>query len=343
MGAGTAVHANRTSSGPQNSSHQDGFQDSDQDGLQENVEDRFQLMDAAGMGFFGIVFYAVLKTDFEVDSSLLRSDPSNHNGGRSLQAVRAVKICNPLCPSGLKASANYIMKDILAMKMVWCKMEQHVRNSFVRLFDYNTSETPWYSMEPIICGLTLEKVYVASQQQGMPVPEELAFHIVGQMSQACLFLHDKCKIVRADVHRQNIMLRYPGRESESLPDVVLIDWSLWDEASAERIVRETENVYECLFPVLFEGGWGCGTRHDRQDCKAMNNTAHSSEWLDLQSIMYGKQGSLEEIDRKFGDVIDRSRRKVGTGLVEAERVEALLTATEPSLTEESLRSALSAL
>jgi serine/threonine protein kinase len=109
-------------------------------------------------------------------------------------------------------------------------------------------------MEPVLSGLTLGNMYMTSQQQALPVPEELAFYIVDQISQACSFLHDKCRIVRADVNRENVMLRYPGRESKLLPDVVLIDWSLWEEASAEWIVRETEKVYECLLPVLFEGG-----------------------------------------------------------------------------------------
>lgn len=335
MGIATATHACFTSGG-----HQDGQQDRDQDSLQELVEDRFQLMDAAGMGFFGVVFYALLKTDFTVQSSMLRSDPSKYDGGRGLQAVRAVKICNPLCPSGVKASASYIMKDIWAMKMVWSKMQEHVRHNFVRLLDYSTSETPWYSMEPVVSGLTLEKVYLVSQRQGLPIPEELAFHVVGQMSQACLFLYDRCGIVRADVNRENVMLRYPGRETGSLPDVVLIDWSLWEEASVERIVRETENVYECLFPVLFEGGWGCGTRHDRHNCKVISNTTHSSEWLDLYRIMFGKQASLEELDREFADVTNRSRRKLKAGSAKVDEIQALFMATEAPFTEGSLKRAL---
>lgn len=341
MGAATATYACLTPS-DRRDSHHDGYQDSDQDALHENLEDRFQLMETAGMGFFGIVFYAQLKTDFAVESSLLRSDPSKFDGGRSLQAVRAVKICNPLCPSGLKASASYIMKDISAMKMVWSRMEGHVQHNFVRLLDYNTTETPWYSMEPVLSGLTLEKMYMTSQQQALPVPEELAFHIVSQTSQACSFLHDKCRIVRADVNRENVMLRYPGRESKLLPDVVLIDWSLWEEASAERIVRETEKVYECLLPVLFEGGWGCGTSHDRRNCEVISNTRHSSEWLDLYRIMCGKQRSLKEVERDFADVVDQSRRRVEVGSVEADQVGALLGMMESSFTEGSLMSALGA-
>jgi hypothetical protein len=141
MGAATATSACFMPS-DRRDSHHDGYQDSDQDALHENVEDRFQLIDTAGMGFFGIVIYALLKTDFAVELSLLRSDPSKFDGGRSLQAVRAVKICNPLCLSGLQASASYIVKDVLAMKMVWSRMDEYVRHNFVILLDYNTTETP---------------------------------------------------------------------------------------------------------------------------------------------------------------------------------------------------------
>jgi hypothetical protein len=75
-------------------------------------------MDTAGIGFFSIVFYALLETNFAVELLLLKSNPAKFNSGRSLQAVRAIKLCNPLCPSGLKASASYTIKDISAMKMV---------------------------------------------------------------------------------------------------------------------------------------------------------------------------------------------------------------------------------
>jgi hypothetical protein len=65
MGITTATHACFTSRGHQNG-YQDSQQESDEDALQESVEDRFQLMNAAGMGFFSIVFYALLKTGFAI-------------------------------------------------------------------------------------------------------------------------------------------------------------------------------------------------------------------------------------------------------------------------------------
>lgn len=32
--------------------------------VQKKVEDRFELIDAAGLGFFGVVFYALSESDF---------------------------------------------------------------------------------------------------------------------------------------------------------------------------------------------------------------------------------------------------------------------------------------
>ena len=115
---------------------------------------------------------------------------------------------------------------------------------------------------------------------------------------------------------------------------------MWEEASAEQVERDTERVYECLLPVLFEAGWGCGARHDRQDCEVISSTTHSSEWLRLHGIMDGKQASLQGIQNEFADVIDQSRRKVQADPVVADRIRALLTATKASFTEQTLRSAL---
>ncbi len=42
--------------------------------VQKTVEDHFELIDTAGMGFFGIVFYALSKSDFLHEQSLLTND-----------------------------------------------------------------------------------------------------------------------------------------------------------------------------------------------------------------------------------------------------------------------------
>lgn len=320
---------------------QGGFSDRSKDALQERVEDRFQLMDVAGMGFFGIVFYAMSKADLLIESSLIKGALSTYDSKKGLQSVQAVKLCNPLCPSGVKASAGYVMKDITAMKRIWSRMEGSFQHNFVRLLSYSTSETPWYSMEPVMSGLTLEQVYLASQAQGLPLTEELAFHLVSQMTQACLFLYNKCNIVRADSNRENIMLRFPGRHSKLLPDVVLVDWSLWEEANPERIARDTEDVYRCLFPVIFEGGWKCGASHNQHDCTIDGNAAHSPDWLHLYRVFCAKHTSFQDLECNFFNVVEQRIQRIATDALRAERVRALLMATQASFTEEKLRSALS--
>lgn len=148
-------------------------------------------------------------------------------------------------------------------------------------------------------GLTLEKLYLASKAKQQPLSEELAFHMVDQVTNACLFLHKKCCIVHADVNRENFMLRYPGRQTPLMPDVVLIDWSLWEEANPERIVKDTESVYKSLYPVLFEGGWGCGADHEQQGC-AIHNITHSAEWFHLYRTISAKQVPLVTGSSKYG-------------------------------------------
>lgn len=146
---------------------------------------------------------------------MLANSQPEYDSEKSYLTVQAVKICNPLCPSGIKASANYIIKDITATRKIWKKMEEHTQHSFVRLLSYSESETPWYIMERVLSDLILEKLYIASQAQGLPVPEELTFHLVDQVSKACLFLHEGCKLVRADTNCENLMLRYPGEKAHA--------------------------------------------------------------------------------------------------------------------------------
>ncbi|KNG45296.1 hypothetical protein DDE82_009020 [Stemphylium lycopersici] len=305
----------------------DGYHYGQEDKCHEAFEDRFMPLDAAGMGFFGIVFYALTKFDFAVERSLLISDPVRYNSADGLRKVQAVKICNPLCPSGTKASAEYLMKEIKAMKRVWSEMEECVRHNFVRLCDYSTSNGPWYSMEHVTSGVTLETLYRTNQAKQSPVIEELAFHLVDQITKACVFLHEKCGIVCADVNRRNIMLRYPGRETPLMPDVVMIDWSLWEEANAERVDKDTKDVYESVFPVLFEVGWSCGMSHDQKTC-TVSDAGHSREWLHLYKDMSARQLSLRHLGASVKNTSNESRRRVSEDCHKADKVQGSKFANE---------------
>lgn len=176
-----------------------------------------------------------------------------------------------------------------------------------------------------------------------PIRTREADHLVDQVSKACLFLHENCKLVRADTNRENLMLRYPGRESAYMPDVVLIDWSLWKEASEEIIVRDTESLYECLFPVLFEGGWRCRVgqgEHDRDRCTAHNDSPHSYEWLDLCKTVGAKQKSLRDLGNDVSEIAKKSRQEVEGDNKKAIEFQALVGSTEVSFIGERLRKAL---
>ena len=306
---------------------------------EERLEDRFELLNTAGMGFFGIVFYTILKSDFLIEQSNLASDPSKYDSAGGLQKIQAVKTCNPLCPSGIKASASYIVKDIKAMKKVWTYMEENVHYNFVKMLSYSISETPWYSMEPVMSGLTLEKLYLASKAKQQPLSEELAFHMVDQVTNACLFLHKKCCIVHADVNRENFMLRYPGRQTPLMPDVVLIDWSLWEEANPERIVKDTESVYKSLYPVLFEGGWGCGADHEQQGC-AIHNITHSAEWFHLYRTISAKQVPLLDLQNMVAGAAKQSRQVTNTDNERANAIKDLLAVAQNPFTEAHLKAVM---
>jgi serine/threonine protein kinase len=311
---------------------------SDQDGCAGTVEDRFALFDAAGIGFFGVVFYALTKEDFTAEQSRLISDPVNYDSVESVQKIQAVKICSPLCPSGIKASARYLVKDIKAMIKIRSKMEEAVQHSFVRLYDYNTSNAPWYSMEPVLSGLTLEKLYQTSEERRLPVSEELAFHLVDQITKATLFLHQKCAMVRADVNRDNLMLRYPGRVNLVLPDVIMIDWSLWEEATAERIVKDTKDVFESVFPVLFQAGWECGKSHNEESCRA---NRHSSTWLELYRTMSAQQISLRCFEESITVTASECRRRVEIDDRKADAVRNLVLKAADPFVGTDLKKALS--
>lgn len=53
-------------------------QRSDQEVSKGTVQDHFELLDAAGMGFFGVVFYALTKHDFTDEQS--NPGPQLHDG-----------------------------------------------------------------------------------------------------------------------------------------------------------------------------------------------------------------------------------------------------------------------
>jgi hypothetical protein len=47
-----------------------------------------------------------------------------------------------------------------------------------------------------------------------------------------------------------------------MPDVIMIGWSLWEEVNEERIVKDTKDVYEYVFLIIFKAGWECGASYN---------------------------------------------------------------------------------
>jgi serine/threonine protein kinase len=313
-------------------SHRNMIRESRQNINLESFEQRFEPVHAAGIGFFGVVFYALIKSDFLLEKSRLKSDTLRYDGTSGLQKIKAVKICNPLCPSGVKASASYLDKEIRAIRQIWSCMEEPFQHNFAKFYEYNTSDTPWYSMEPVLSGLTLESLYKTTQFKHQPLPEDLTFHLIDHITKACNFLHTKCGIVRADVNRENLMLRYPGREAPLMPDLVMIDWSLWEEASDELMLKDTADIYQAISPVFFEGGWLCGAHHERDTC-AVTNTTHSQEWLDLYDIISTKKCSMQSLGEKVASLANESRQQVLVYSEAANVIGDLLAAGKSSLTE----------
>lgn len=303
---------------------------------QESFENRFELVRAAGMGFFGAVFYARVKSDYLLQTSRLTNNSVSYDTGDGIQGTIAVKICNPFCPSGVRTSARHLVKEIKAMQQIWSIMNEPLEHHFAKLYEYNTSDAPWYSMEPVLSGLTLESLFLTTQAKQQPIPEHLMFHMVDQITKAYIFLYEECRIVRADANRRNIMLRYPGRETPLMPDLVLIDWSLWEEASEERIIKDTKDVLESLSPVLFEGGRSCGASHEQVAC-TVSSTAHSRDWLQLYDIMSKRKCSMQSLRRKVSTTAEESRKKVDVGSEAAGAIQDLLATAGDSFMESSLR------
>ena len=82
-----------------------------------------------------------------------------------------------------------------------------------------------------------------------------------------------------------------------MPDVIMIDWFLWEEANKERIVKDTKDVYKSVFLIIFKAGWECGVSYDQEDCTT-NRTTHSLERLDLHKVnCIPRIRSLESICR----------------------------------------------
>jgi serine/threonine protein kinase len=264
-----------------------------QKACQKTFADRFAPVGLAGIGFFGVVLYAMIKFDSQLEDTRVVENAQSNNGNKNTRKLLAVKLCRPGCPSGIKDSARRLIVEIEAMKRVSQNMTKPMRSCFAELHEYNTSNEPWYSMEPIVPGMTLEHVFEIISAATHPVPEGLAFHFADQVARAYRFLHEDCKLVRADGDRRNMMLRYPGREVPVMPDIVLIDWSLWREASDDEINRDTEDMYHCLFPMLFEGGWPCEREQlHKQDLCTAGGVTHGREWLHLQDLMRITQSPL---------------------------------------------------
>jgi serine/threonine protein kinase len=272
----------------------------------KTFEDQFSPLEVAGIGSFGIVFSATTKSKPHIDK-LGTPQHRDASEGSGTQALQAVKLCLPGCPSGIKGSTSRLRAEIEAMRRVSKNTTPSVRHLFAELYAFNTSDEPWYSMELILPGVTLQQVFDVASAASYPFPEEIVFHVADQAARAFQFLHDQCRFVCTDISQSNMMLRYPGKEVSVMPDLVLIDWSFWAEASDQTTTCAVRNLYNCLAPVFYDAGWRCSRRHDQDSCAA-SGVFHSCEWLDLQNLMDSGQSTL----RTFSDSIQATVTRMRT-------------------------------
>jgi serine/threonine protein kinase len=273
----------------------------------DSFEEHFLPLGVAGIGSFGIVFSATTKSKPHIEK-FGTPQHREESDGRGTQAIQAVKLCLPGCPSGIKSSTVRLLAEIEAMKRVSQNRTESVRHLFAELYAYNTSNEPWYSMELILPGITLHQVFDVASAASHPVPEEIVFHVADQAARAFHFLHDDCSLVCTDIRQSNMTLRYPGREVAVMPDLVLIDWSFWAEASDTTTNCAVENLYHCLFPVFFDWGWRCGPHHDQDSCVA-SGVLHGCEWLDLQSRMGSRKSPLSAFSDSIQKTVKHMRRE----------------------------------
>lgn len=109
---------------------------------EETFGAHFEPICIAGIGFFGVVLYAFTKADFQIERTNLISELAEYDSKRGLQNVRAVKVCRPRCPSGIRDNARRLIAEIEAMKRVWKHMKEPIRYYFPELYEYNTSDMP---------------------------------------------------------------------------------------------------------------------------------------------------------------------------------------------------------
>lgn len=157
----------------------------------ETFEDHFSPLGIAGIGSFGVVFSATTKLEPHIDKLVTpqHRDKSEDSG---TQALQAVKLCLPGCPSGIKGSTSRLRAEMEAMRRVSKNSTPSVRHLFAALYAFNTSNEPWYSMELILPGITLQQVFDVASAASCPFPEEIVFHVADQAARAFQFLHDKC-------------------------------------------------------------------------------------------------------------------------------------------------------
>ncbi|KAH8621751.1 hypothetical protein IG631_23628 [Alternaria alternata] len=187
--------------------------------------DNVQLQLAAAYACQGLWMTVIIEvvTQLHIRETRTLQHRKGSDGTRT-QALQAAKLCLPRCPSGIKGSTIRLLAVMEAMKRVSQNRTESVRPLFAELYEYNTSNEPWYSMELILPGITLQQVFDVASAASHPIPEEIVFHVADQAARAFHFLHVDCRLICTDISQSNMMLRYPGREVPVMPDLVLIEW-----------------------------------------------------------------------------------------------------------------------
>ncbi|KAF2250796.1 hypothetical protein BU26DRAFT_503422 [Trematosphaeria pertusa] len=177
----------------------------------------------------GEVYFCMQKSDYvQARSHILRQGEDYFEDLKS--KVVAVKVVNE------RSSREPSNKVRILATVHKQAANKDAARYFVSVTNYDASydirgEGDWVAFQALTSSLTLVSLQRFCLNDGVPIPEELLFHIFIELVSAGRFLHEECSpvITHNDLHIRNLMLDPTKQDFSGFPNLVVIDFGLASE------------------------------------------------------------------------------------------------------------------
>lgn len=181
----------------------------------------------------------------------------------------------------------------------------------------------WYTLEAFPNDVYLYELLGSAARRKTPIPSHLIYHFFLQLHSAISILLGKCKVSLPFLNETDIMLRFPGKGHEWLPDAVIVNFADGCMQNSTCMQFKTISNFREIMLKCMRAGRVCNPSQD-QPPPDQGKKEHDPAWLRLLGVLKSENEGLDGFTNIVGILQDARSDGLRDPIACVKRVDLLI-------------------